>query len=300
MSPAMIFARQTASAAPVAQSSTDPVDEMNARPAEFIPIVVIGLVILATVAGLFAYRAWKGRRMASESRVDRHQKALDAWYQGSDEADIEKPKKAALAGDVEAYAGWTPQIHTWKGIHVQGMQLPSESNVGKALAGKVEKKKVPPMDLTLSSPPPTYMVALPDAATKPSVPPVSNLRVPPPAVPVNANDKPIASPKRTSSRFATQQIENQNNNNPFVERQSSATKNDDDLPLPRVMIVQNTFTPSLEDELSVVRGEAIRMLAEYKDGWAVCQRVGAVDSPKGVVPRSCLQERQEINLGRRI
>ncbi|KAH8825221.1 hypothetical protein DL96DRAFT_170841 [Flagelloscypha sp. PMI_526] len=197
--------------------------------------------------------------MAKESRLNRHERKLDDWYNGSDSASvIEKPARAALGNDHEAYAGWTPQIRTWKGIHVQD---------ASGLTRQI-------------SPPPAYPVVIPEKpAQKQSLP---TIVIPFTEERLSGEDKPIASPLRTVSRSPIVQAEN-----------PIADKSEDQLPLPRVMIVQNTFTPNLEDELSVVRGEAIRMLAEYKDGWCVVQRVGAYDSPKGVVPRSCLSERSQ-------
>lgn len=271
--PAILAARATALA------SSDPSTLANQTPSQFVPILAIGIVIILTVAGLFGYRAWRGRQMAKESRLNRHERKLDDWYNGSDSASvIEKPARAALGNDHEAYAGWTPQIRTWKGIHVQGMQLPSESVVGKARLAEKEKDA---NGLTRQiSPPPAYPVVIPEK-------PVQKQSLPTIVIPfteerLSGEDKPIASPLRTVSRSPIVQAEN-----------PIADKSEDQLPLPRVMIVQNTFTPNLEDELSVVRGEAIRMLAEYKDGWCVVQRVGAYDSPKGVVPRSCLSERSQ-------
>lgn len=60
-------------------------------------------------------------------------------------------------------------------------------------------------------------------------------------------------------------------------------------PLPRVMIVQSTFKPSLTDELLVRVGEKLKMLEEYEDEWCLVQRIGG-DMQKGVVPRFCLRE----------
>lgn len=276
-----IAARQAAATAMM--SSTN---DINKTPSEFVPILVMGILIILTVAGLFGYRAWKGRQMASEIHLTKHEKKLNDWYSGSDEDSIiEKPSRAALGQDSEAFAGWVPQIHTWKGVQVQGMQLPSESVVGKARSGSFDKKK--PVDYSLErqiSPPPSYPIA---NAEKPKI----TLTVPPTPAFVAEDDKPIASPLRTASMlFTASQPEST-----VTEAMPTTTTTSDDesvLPLPRVVIVKATFTPTMEDELPIVRGEAIRMLAEYKDGWCVVQRVGAFDSPKGVVPRSCLQERQ--------
>lgn len=183
---------------------------------------------------------------------------LDAWYNGSDDNNvIERPTKAALAGDVhgQAEAGWVPQIRTWKGIQVQGAQLPSQSQVGLARSGSMEKKKN--MELAFESPPHSPPPAYPSSRKPSPVTPLS----PPRAMGFDDEDKPIPSPNRTTSMFAVQQQQVQV---PDAFPEPAMTNA---LPLPRVMIVQDTFTPNMQDEISIVRGEAIRMLAEYKDGW---------------------------------
>ncbi|KAI0819000.1 hypothetical protein BC629DRAFT_690575 [Irpex lacteus] len=70
-----------------------------------------------------------------------------------------------------------------------------------------------------------------------------------------------------------------------AERASQAAK-----PLPRLMAVLCTFTPSLADELSISIGEPVMLLEEYEDEWCLVQRVGKSDAERGVVPRFCLQE----------
>ena len=59
------------------------------------------------------------------------------------------------------------------------------------------------------------------------------------------------------------------------------------------MIVVALYVPSLSDELSIRLGETIRMIEEYEDEWCLVQRVGRTDE-RGVIPRFCLTERQEV------
>ncbi|KAJ6531106.1 hypothetical protein B0H19DRAFT_967166 [Mycena capillaripes] len=70
------------------------------------------------------------------------------------------------------------------------------------------------------------------------------------------------------------------------------------------MNVINPFTPTLEDELPIQIGETVRILEEYQDGWALVQRLGRIDAPRGVVPRSCITDRERVmpayNPGRRL
>ena len=59
------------------------------------------------------------------------------------------------------------------------------------------------------------------------------------------------------------------------------------------MTVSVLYIPSLSDELPIRLGETIRMIEEYEDEWCLVQRVGRTDE-RGVIPRFCLTERQEI------
>lgn len=60
------------------------------------------------------------------------------------------------------------------------------------------------------------------------------------------------------------------------------------------MTVVATYVPSLNDELAIKVGESVRMLEEYEDEWCLVQYVGRTDDKKGVCPRFCLVERQDI------
>lgn len=59
------------------------------------------------------------------------------------------------------------------------------------------------------------------------------------------------------------------------------------------MVVATLYAPTLSDELPVRLGETIRMIEEYEDEWCLVQRVGRTHE-RGVVPRFCLTERQEV------
>jgi len=67
------------------------------------------------------------------------------------------------------------------------------------------------------------------------------------------------------------------------------------------MTVAVLYVPSLSDELPIRLGDTIRMIEEYEDKWCLVQRVDRMDE-RGVVPRFCLIERQEIipRIGKRI
>ena len=55
----------------------------------------------------------------------------------------------------------------------------------------------------------------------------------------------------------------------------------------RVLIVKRTFTPNLEDELSIITGESVIVVAVYDDGWCKVRKMGA-GAEEGVVPYECL------------
>lgn len=161
--------------------------------------------------------------------------------------------------------------------------------------------------ITVQSPTPTNQHSKekskpsPLSSSETSTAPSSRFSLTPlPQTPATTASDPLPSPARNSS-FSYQQ------GNPasplrksFSPKQLSTVfksgTGSDGLPLPRLMAVINTFTPSLEDEMSIRIGDTVRMIEEYNDGWCLVQRVGKSDSPKGVVPRFCLTERQSAVL----
>ena len=55
----------------------------------------------------------------------------------------------------------------------------------------------------------------------------------------------------------------------------------------QILVVKRTFTPNLEDELSIAAGESVRIIAVYDDGWCKIRKLGA-GGEEGVVPYECL------------
>ena len=53
------------------------------------------------------------------------------------------------------------------------------------------------------------------------------------------------------------------------------------------MVVTRTFVPNLDDELSIVTGESVRVIAVYDDGWCKVRKLGPGEE-EGVVPYECL------------
>ena len=53
--------------------------------------------------------------------------------------------------------------------------------------------------------------------------------------------------------------------------------------------VASTFIPTLPDELAIIVGDTLRILAKYDDGWALClNQLGE----KGMVPLECFDMRE--------
>ena len=55
----------------------------------------------------------------------------------------------------------------------------------------------------------------------------------------------------------------------------------------QIMVVTRTFMPNLDDELSIITGESVRIIAVYDDGWCKVRKLGAIEA-EGVVPYECL------------
>jgi hypothetical protein len=132
------------------------------------------------------------------------------------------------------------------------------------------------------SPPPVYSPGLMKSSSAPG-----KKSAPPLNVDVGRDAEPtLPSPLRSASfnpSTKTQSIGSR-----ISSRMSAGAKK-----LPRLMVVAGLYVPSLSDELSIRLGETVRMVEEYEDEWCLVQRVGRTDE-RGVVPRFCLTERQEV------
>ena len=200
----------------------------------------------------------------------------------------EKPAKVtsphrSLGGE---QAGLTPQI---KAYHARIASV-------RATSGYPElKKTVVPDSLSVGTPtdmikslevirppPPSYFA--PDV--RPHLVPIS------PPTSITHPFQASATPSPRDESFASQTF--------IFPPQGSYAKSPEALvqaQLPRFMSVASTFTPTLADELAIQIGDIVSMFEEYRDGWCLVQRVGFTDSPKGVVPRFCLEEREQPRKG---
>ncbi|KAJ7137910.1 hypothetical protein C8R44DRAFT_728101 [Mycena epipterygia] len=289
-------------------------------------VSVLCLVILLGV-GICMFRRWKRnakqntvpsqiidfssektRNYDLDSKLDLHASAYG----------LEKPSAVFMPGASAAdmNPGWVPQINRAADLQSQSSSSSkkSKSSMKKSLRSSrgwdKTFSKIAPSE---RSPPPAYMIANggpdrvasyasqvplppspPSQSTLPPTPPTPPAkkkinpfsREIPPAKPVPMDlppQMPLPSPARSAS---------------FANHQSASLADmervDEEQAMPRLMTVVNPFSPTLDDELPIQVGETVRILEEYQDGWALVQRIGRIDAPKGVVPRTCITDRERI------
>jgi len=266
-----------------------------------------------TSTPLVDFTSEKPRRYDVESKLDLHASAYG----------LEKPSPAfMLGGDMNP--NWVPQVPPNRGADL----VSSTTTTSKSRKSRGSTKNLRSIGgwsrvFHVSnhtgqwSPPPCYnandpasgekpaivvsqvpQVPLPpspphQAATLPPTPPTPPIKKKnpfsreglPPAkpAPMGLPPLPLPSPARSAS-FAVHQSASFS---PTEQHEEEVHK------MPRLMNVISTFAPTLDDELSVQIGETVHVLDEYQDGWALVQRIGH-DAPRGVVPRSCLAERERL------
>jgi hypothetical protein len=247
---------------------------------------VLSAIVLVGAFLLWRYRVWnkqKAKRNAAlENKVSTEKNSYT--YFGQEKIDltssvyVEKPRAvySSQPSSPESFVGWTPQITAYRGVQMTPKQLESLKSSPKKYA-KWEKA----LQLNRQQSPPSYTTSPTNIALPPS-PPESPPYMPPtpPTPPATTKSRSRALtppseslPKPTrSSSFRTQ-----------LHRSGSLSKEK-----PKLMKVVNTFTPNLEDELTISIGETIRLVEEYPDGWCMIQRK---DSRTGVIPRFCLVDR---------
>ncbi|PIL24512.1 hypothetical protein GSI_14268 [Ganoderma sinense ZZ0214-1] len=134
------------------------------------------------------------------------------------------------------------------------------------------------------SPPPTYTPSgSPSTSPRPPVLklPIVTVSDENSTLSVPGLPSPVPSPRRTSSFMKEAPTQASVKPKPSLKGQK----------LPRKMLVEHTFIPSLADELSIKVGDVLTMLEEYEDEWCLVERIGARSGERGVVPRFCLKER---------
>jgi hypothetical protein len=277
-------------------------------------IVVLGVIILGIA--IWKIRVWRIRKQksgifnsqCSTNEQGTYGEKMSGTYGITpssidlESARVEKPSKAYIPSAVPSTprSGWVPQIRP--------DLAPPEPTKPRAQQAKKtwEKNLAELMDPNSNSssphnptsPPPSYCIANQSTPVSrdnfpvpptPVNPPSQALPPTPPAVP-KLTFEGIAPPSKTStpgparnSSFAPHPIVRLSNSSRYSEKK-----------FPRLMSVVDSFDPSMVDELLITVGETVRILEEYEDEWCLVQRVGRIDSEKGVVPRLCLTERSEI------
>ncbi|KZT13265.1 uncharacterized protein LAESUDRAFT_669725 [Laetiporus sulphureus 93-53] len=238
-------------------------------------IVIVAVLIL----GLLAWKIGKWRRQKSRAASNSINISLMAKKQGgkaihidfdSDGRVMEKPTMhVALPAVPPASAKQTSMSASKPWMHVLASALPTFP--GSTTRPRDERDE--------RSPPPSYSVFANGAASPPS-----SHRVQPPSldIPTKHDSARVVVP---SPRSASYGVDSPLYKAPLLTgvRPKSLLVSK---PLPRVMVVQNTFKPSLPDELLIMIGEKLKLLEEYEDEWCLVEREGS----KGVVPRFCLSE----------
>ncbi|KAJ7029380.1 hypothetical protein C8F04DRAFT_42678 [Mycena alexandri] len=256
----------------------------------------------------------KTRSYGVDSKLDLHASAYG----------LEKPSPAFMPGASAAdmNPNWVPQIN-------RGADLASSSTSSSKKSKKSKKslRASRGWDKTFSkfapserSPPPSYMVANGNKTASiasqiplpPSPPHHSEIPPTPPTPPakkaLNPFSRDIPSAKPVPSELPPPMpLPSPARSASFAAHQSASFSHMDKVDeesMPRLMNVVNSFNPSMDDELLIQIGETVRVLEEYQDGWALVQRIGRIDAPKGVVPRTCIAERERVipvyNPGRRL
>ncbi|KZT11864.1 uncharacterized protein LAESUDRAFT_719806 [Laetiporus sulphureus 93-53] len=59
----------------------------------------------------------------------------------------------------------------------------------------------------------------------------------------------------------------------------------------RVETIRRPFVPTMDDEMSVLPGETVRILLRYDDGWAYAEKLGS--GRRGLIPIDCLRMPEE-------
>ncbi|KAJ7143178.1 hypothetical protein C8R43DRAFT_577642 [Mycena crocata] len=255
----------------------------------------------------------KTRRYDVESKLDLHASAYGIEK-------LEKPSPVFMPGASAAdlNPNWVPQI-----VPNRGAELASQSSSSSKKSKSSRNKSLRSSrgwDKTFSkfapserSPPPSYMVANggPDKSASfasqvplpPSPPHQSTLPPTPPTPPAKKKLNPFSREFPPAKPAPTDVLPQMPLPSParsasFAAHQSASLTGmerlDEEHSMPRLMNVVNSFIPTLDDELPIQVGETVRILEEYQDGWALVQRLGRIDAPKGVVPRTCITDRERI------
>ncbi|KAG5644227.1 hypothetical protein DXG03_008822 [Asterophora parasitica] len=306
-------------AEPTPSSATFPV---SLPPTSITPLAVVASLfgaafILAIV--VWRFKTYKRRNVRAAPSLG-GRIAIEKEYHSEKQVDFtnisnasiytEKPQKAALSPrSFDAYAdvAWDPPTMAYDNP-AASVSLPERTAAPKS------KAKSPGVSLSVKtpsdvprSPPPSYALDLVNSSANDGQSPRLVPIPPSPAITSNSPPPPTPSANRKPSFALGEQhpipafsprFESFTNHDLTYPRDISESPPSDESgssqKLPRLMSVGTTFTPTLDDELTIKLGDTVRMLEEFRDGWCLVQRVGRIDAPKGAVPRFCLQERRGV------
>ncbi|KAJ7073896.1 hypothetical protein C8F01DRAFT_1075576 [Mycena amicta] len=287
-------------------------------------VAVLCLVIILGV-GLCVFRRWKrSKKNSAPSQIIDFTSEKARPYESDSKLDLhasayilEKPSSVYMPGASAAdmNPGWVPQMPQNKN---GGVTSSTSTSSKKSKGSKKSLRSSRGWDKTFSkfapserSPPPSYMADSGSGsktatfASKfplpPSPPHQSSLPPTPPTPPATKKLNPISRQlpllKPAPSELPPLPLLSPRSAS-FGAHQSMAFAqiglSDENADQPRLMNVVNPFTPTMDDELPIQLGETVRLLEEFQDGWALVQRLGRVDAPKGVVPLTCLSERSPV------
>ncbi|KIK71125.1 hypothetical protein GYMLUDRAFT_235492 [Collybiopsis luxurians FD-317 M1] len=320
------FKRATEASTTSAPASTPTATNSYAQ--QIVDSVPKSTIALAIVLSLFAlvvtgicvwrYRVRRKQRLSGVGDSDDPlwRPATNSSFDSEKHAGLEKPQQVFIPIADRGEAAWTPQIRTYRGVPLKNGELPKHVQAAR------EGRKFITSWRNEPSPPPSYQEKVEgptDAAVKPVTKaplnkqlnvvtssdfPPSRFSNPTPLPLTSVSEEPpqpLPSPARTSS-FPQKHRHSRSRSvsskhisgevvtkiTPTQARHSRSGSTD----VVRLMTVINTFRPSLDDELLIKVGEHCRLLEEYHDGWCLVQLVGKAESPRGVVPRFCLVDRQ--------
>ncbi|KAF8668579.1 hypothetical protein AX14_006125 [Amanita brunnescens Koide BX004] len=239
---------------PTAAANTS-TNSAKSLPGAAIAGVVFGVLFFALAVGVLVFRRWAIRKRSIRRRT-----WLSKPFVVSTTTTVLTDKPSA-AGNAGAAAGET-------GASAGGGNNSGATAVPR-LNLKIPRVKPPPLSL-LSVPGPGYAVL----DSGPGSGSGSNVGF------------------SASHRSSTMSTSADSTNSSLIVQMNSAPTTMYGA-LTNVGVVRCIFEPRLPDELGIRVGEALRVLAEYDDGWGLCENTRGA---RGMVPLECLDRGMEEQL----
>ena len=243
-----------------AASTSGSTNSSKSLPGAAIAGVVFGVLFFALAIGVLVFRRWAIRK-----RSNRRQIWVSKPFVVSTTTTVltDKPSASAATRDLGAAAGETGASAGSSGNNNNNLDT---ATVVPRFNLKIPRVKPPPLSL-LSVPGPGYV----DLGSGLGSGSGSNVS--------------FSAGRRLSSRSASP---NSANSSLMVQMNSAPPTMYGTLT--NVGVVRCIFEPRLPDELRIRVGEALRVLAEYDDGWGLCENTRG---ERGMVPFECLDRGME-------